>query len=111
MTDKLTGEKPPVEEEKVKREEAEEKEGEEGGSLEVERDENDLLHLTDENFSSFINSKPGVQFVKFYAPWSVTVPLLASLPLTPLPLQVWPLQATSPQLGQAGPPLPGRPDG
>ena len=35
----------------------------------VERDEHGILHLTDENFSNFINNKEGILFVKFYAPW------------------------------------------
>lgn len=38
-------------------------------AAEVERDEHGLLHLTDANFNDVINSKEGVLFVKFYAPW------------------------------------------
>ena len=42
---------------------------EEPKATEVERDEHSIVHLTDANFNNFINSKEGVLFVKFYAPW------------------------------------------
>ena len=32
-------------------------------------DDTGLIHLTDASFDKFINSKKGIQFVKFYAPW------------------------------------------
>ena len=55
---------------------AEEKTAEEGEepappppAAEVERDEHGVLHLSDANFNQVINSKDGVLFVKFYAPW------------------------------------------
>ena len=54
----------------VKRE-AEQEAGEEQEPGVVEKDDHGLLHLTDATFSSFIDTKDGVQFVKFYAPWSV----------------------------------------
>ena len=47
----------------------EEEEEEEEKELSVERDEHGVLHLTDENFSRVINTKEGILFVKFYAPW------------------------------------------
>ena len=38
-------------------------------AMEVERDEHGVLHLTDQTFNKVINSKEGILFVKFYAPW------------------------------------------
>ena len=44
--------------------------GEEGvEAVEVVKDEHGMLHLTDDTFNSLINSKEGILFVKFYAPW------------------------------------------
>lgn len=60
------------EEEEVKRA-TEEEEGGEGEAGPVEKDEHGLLHLTDETFVSVISEREGVQFVKFYAPWLVSM--------------------------------------
>lgn len=52
--------------------ESEEKEeGMPGGAtaVEVVRDEQGVVHLTDQNFNSYISTKEGILFVKFYAPW------------------------------------------
>lgn len=44
---------------------------EEPSQGEVRVDDNGLAHLTDENFDTYLTSKSGVHFVKFYAPWCV----------------------------------------
>ena len=34
-------------------------------------DDNGLARLTDENFDTYLSTKPGLHFIKFYAPWYV----------------------------------------
>ena len=53
-------------------------------AVEVEKDENGVLHLTDATFHPYISAKNGVQFVKFYAPWSVILDV--ALPVLTLAL-------------------------
>ena len=50
-----------------------EEEGMPGGATAVEivRDIHGIVHLTDENFKSYIDAAEGIVFVKFYAPWLV----------------------------------------
>ena len=65
------------EQEAVKREAEQKPEAEQEPG--VVKDDHGLLHLTDTTFSSFIHTKEGVQFIKFYAPWLVMKCVCATL--------------------------------